>query len=240
VFGRSRAEKHAELMRSELNESLDHFMQAANHGASAVGAAAGPRWESAKATVAPRVDQAKGLASSGWGSTRDAVVPLFESAVAGAVEANKQAQKKAKKAKKQVRKQVNAKLNRQQAEHSRKGMVIGLVAVGLAAGAGAAYVARRRRRDRWDTYDASFPPVAAGEDTADTVGETASAWKDSAADKTAKMADKAHNAADRAADKARNAADKTADKTKDAAGYVADKAGDLTDKASSTIKNTRD
>src|SRR4051794_12806589 len=123
-------------MRSELNDSLDHLMQAANHGAAVVGETTGPKWESTKAVVSPRIGQARSYASTGWGGARSMVAPMIAAAVGGATEANKKAQKQARKTSKEVQKKVNRKLHRQQARNSRKGMTLGLLAAGVAAGAG--------------------------------------------------------------------------------------------------------
>lgn len=234
MLGRSKANTHAELMRSELNDSLDHLMQAATHGAAAVGATTGPRWESTKSAVAPRVDQARSLANSGWGTTKAAVSPLVEAALSGAAEANKQAQKKAKKTTKKMQRKVDDKLHKKDTSN-RKTMMVGLVVVGVAAGAGAAYVARRRSRAKWDEYDAGFDAPGALDSAGDTaagtaekISDTAAGFKESAADKAARMADKAHNAADKAAGKVKGAADQAAETT-----------GELTDRAASAAKNGR-
>ena len=238
MFGRSHAKTHAELMRSELGDSLDHFMQAATHGAGAVGAVAGPRWESTKSVVGPRVDQVRDVAYTGWDTTRSAVSPLLAAAVAGATEANRQAQKTASQAKKsamKTKKSAGKKVDKLRKEKlhkkdtaRRNRMVFGLLVVGAAAGAGAVVVARRRGRARWVEYDATFEtPV--GYETTEPVaaGETPS-WRESAADKAASMAEKARNAADKAGDKVKDATDTAVDKTQE-----------MTDKAASAAKNSR-
>ena len=50
------ARTHAQLVRDELSESLDHFVQAANHAAGGVGATVGPRIDAARDRVAPATD----------------------------------------------------------------------------------------------------------------------------------------------------------------------------------------
>ncbi|HWB37833.1 MAG TPA: hypothetical protein VHA75_17595, partial [Rugosimonospora sp.] len=132
MFGRTRAKTHAELMRSELNDSLDHFMQAANHGASAFGAAAGPRWESAKAAVGPRMDQARGLASTGWSSTKLRTGAMRDAARSGALQAQGKASKMSAKAKARAAKKVGTK----QSGGSGRKKIVGLLVIGGAAGAG--------------------------------------------------------------------------------------------------------
>ena len=215
MLGRTKAKTHAELMRMEINDSMDHLMQAATHGAAAVGETAGPRWESTRSAVAPRIDQARGLASSGWGGTKARVSPLVSAAVAAAAEANLKAQMKAKKSGKQMAKKVNG--GQPKAESSsRKGVAVGLLVAGMAAGAGAAYVARRRSRAKWDEYDASFDTRTGYEESTELsrpmgMGESTSSWTESSTESNTRMADKAHNAADKSAGKAAKEADKAAD-----------------------------
>jgi len=233
VFGRSHAKTHAELMRSELGDSLDHFMQAATHGAGAVGAAAGPRWESTKSVVGPRVDQVRGAAYTGWDTTRSAVSPLLAAAVAGATEANRQAQKAASQAKKssmRSKKSAGEKVDKLHKKETgrRNRMMVGLLVIGAAAGTGAVVVARRRSRARWVEYDATFETPVAYDTTEPVAAGETPAWRESAADKAASMADKARNAADKSGDKVKDATDKTGDKTQE-----------MTDKAASAAKNSR-
>ena len=151
MFGRSHAKTHAELMRNELGDSLDHLMQAATHGAGAVGAVAGPRWESTKAVVSPRVDQVRGAAYTGWDTTRSAVSPLLAAAVAGATEANRQAQKTASQAKKsamKTKKSAGKKLDKLHKKDTgrRNRMMVGLLVIGAAA---VFYAVYQYRRQRW-------------------------------------------------------------------------------------------
>jgi hypothetical protein len=228
VLGRTKAKTHAELMRMEINDSMDHLMQAATHGAAAVGESAGPRWESTKSAMAPRIGQARGLASTGWDSTRARVSPLIGAALAGAAQANQKAQLKGRKSAKELQKKVNGK--QAKAESSRKGMAVGLLVAGVAAGAGAAYVARRRSRAKWDEYDASFDTRTGYDETTELsrpvgMSETTSSWQDSSVESNTRMADKAHNAADKSAGKAAKEADKAADaaaRAADAAARAAD------------------
>ncbi len=48
MFERRQVKTRGQLMRDELSEGVDHLWQAASHAAGEVGAAVGPRWDSAK------------------------------------------------------------------------------------------------------------------------------------------------------------------------------------------------
>jgi hypothetical protein len=150
-------------------------------------------------------------------------------AAAGAAEANKQARK----AKKMVRKTERW----QEAESNGRGMRVmtGMLIVGVAAGAGAAYVARRRSRAKWEEYDASFEaPVAsditrdAMSSTAEKSAETTGTWRNETPEKPVGMGEKARNAADKAGEKSKDIKDQTAAKTEE-----------MAEKAANAAKNSR-
>ena len=96
MFGRGQVKTHGEVMRTELNEGLDHLRQAAAHGASAVGAGVAPRWENARVMVAVPTDKVRDYATSSWQSTMANLGPLLEAARVGAMEASKAREQAAK------------------------------------------------------------------------------------------------------------------------------------------------
>src|SRR5436305_14925872 len=83
-------------MRAELNEGLEHLRQAAAHAAGGMGAAVGPKWDSAKGHLPPGIGKARHLAASGIDTTMAAFAPLLEAARTGAVIATKNARKAGK------------------------------------------------------------------------------------------------------------------------------------------------
>lgn len=174
MFGNVRQKSHSQLARHELGQSAEHFKQAATHAARGTGAAVGPKINSARDRVQPTAGRVKDAASSGWGSTLAALAPLAAAATEGARQAGKkagQARNKADKAgnknAKKLQKRTNKALGRGR-QGSKASSLAGLLIAGVAVGAGAAFVLRRRKRQHWDEYDPSRPIGAtdqAGDET---------------------------------------------------------------------------
>ncbi|HET8683296.1 MAG TPA: antitoxin [Micromonosporaceae bacterium] len=182
-FRRRRALTHAQLMRRELGEGMDHMRLAAVHAAGGMGAA-----------VSPAMGRVRGAAAD---AAVAAVAPLATVARDGARQARKAQMK-------MMRKQTRT------ASRSRWPRLAGLLAAGAAVGAGVAYVRRRRQQQQWEEYDSgagltSVPSTtgsmvdSATDTTADalrTGGDKASAMAERAADKVERAGDKAADTAD--------------------------------------------
>ena len=172
-----------ELMRAELGESWEHFLAAAGHAANGVGK-----------SVGPRATMLKGAAVRGWEGTATALAPLAVAYREGAADAATAALKTRKRS--QSRKKGKPVSNR------RTGMLIGLLAAGVALGAAGALVVRRRRKQEWSEYD----PTGA----LDSMSADARSMADKTSGKTGNTMDKlAHHTS--------KAMDKTADKLQSAA-----------------------
>lgn len=111
----------------ELNETVDHARRAAGHAAEGVSAAVSPRVAAARETVVPKV---RDTASRGWESTVSAVTPLAEAAQARVDKVRGRRRSRAARAALVVRRRWPA--------------LVGLLAAGVAVGAVAAAVLRRR------------------------------------------------------------------------------------------------
>jgi hypothetical protein len=201
-----------EMMRSELGESWDHFMAAAGHAANGVGQ-----------TLGPRATRLRGAASNGWTSTASTLAPLAVAYREGAADAATIALKMKKKS-------VKAAKKGKPVSNRRTGMLIGLLAAGVALGAAGALVVRRRRRQEWSEYD----PTGA----LDSMSSDTRSMADKAAGKSGGTMDKlAHHTS--------KAMDKTADKLSSAASSMrktdlkgkadeaAERANEATDKMAS-------
>lgn len=204
-----------EMMRAELGESWEHFLAAATHAANGVGQ-----------TVGPGAAKLKGAASNSWMSTAATLAPLAAAYHDGAAHATAAALKQQKKAHKKAH---NGKKGKP-VSNRRTGMLIGLLAAGVALGAAGALVVRRRRRQEWAEYD----PTGA----LDSMSSDTRSMADKAADKSGGTMDKlAHHtskAMDKTADKLSSAASsmrKTDYKGK--ADEAAERANDATDKMAS-------
>ncbi|WP_144119790.1 hypothetical protein [Catellatospora sichuanensis] len=174
----------AELMREEMGQSWDHFLQAATHAAGGVGASFGPT-----------TGRMRRVTSRGMDSTMSALTPLaaaYREGAADAMNASKKAHAKARKHKKggHVSRSGNT------------GMLIGLLAAGAAVGIAGALVMKRRRQQQWSEYDPSQALETMRSETksmtdktagkADSVIDKATHHTSKAMDKTA---DKLHEAA---------------------------------------------
>ncbi len=167
MFAMARRKTHTQLAKRELNQSLEHFMQAAAHAAKGTGATVGPKVNAARDRVSPAAGKMRNAATSGWGSTLAALAPLATAVTEGARRATSETNKaKAKNAraldkkikavdKKATKAAKNAKTARKQS--GKGGSKLGtLLLAGAAVGAGA-LVMRRRKQQQWDEYDPSRP-----------------------------------------------------------------------------------
>lgn len=174
MLGISRRARRRELVRAELGESLDHFMQAATHAAGGVGATVGPRLHAARDAVAPTADRMRDSASQGVTWTMATLAPLAVAAADGARQAGRATRKaktknmkaakrngfkamaatkaagraKAKKAKSMGSRLTPA--SRKSSGRRRWPIVVGVLAAGAAIGTMAV---RRRRAAQWEEYD---------------------------------------------------------------------------------------
>ncbi|HEU5108783.1 MAG TPA: hypothetical protein VFT95_09520 [Micromonosporaceae bacterium] len=130
------AKAHARLLREELSESLEHFMQAANHAAGGVNAAVSPRMHAARERVGPATDKARSAAAARLGATAAALAPIATAAKNGG------------------RRAVGKKPIKRTRRWPR---IATLLAAGAAVGAAGAFVLRHRRRQQWEEYDPSQP-----------------------------------------------------------------------------------
>jgi hypothetical protein len=185
-----------QLAKEEFGVGFDHMMQAATHAAGGVGSTMGPRMHGMRSMITPASGRVRTAASSGWDSTVSSLAPLMAAAREGAREATEVAIKTRAKA-------ANRRKREKQVKQRRIGMALGFLAAGVAVGAAAALVVRRRRRNAWEDYD----PSEALESMMDSVGDrvsdvkgTASGMKDKAMDKAGDMQDKAGEMKDKTAD----------------------------------------
>ncbi|MDO3703517.1 hypothetical protein Q3W71_17745 [Micromonospora sp. C28SCA-DRY-2] len=146
VFGIGRRKSQGQLARAELNQSISHLMQAANHAAKGAGASVGPRVQAARGFVAPTAAKVRDRAATGWGTTLTTLAPLAAVARDGAGQAGSMTRKaKAK----------NMRITGKKKQPRRRGsMMTGLLAAGAVAGlAGAMAMRRRREQQEWAEYD---------------------------------------------------------------------------------------
>jgi hypothetical protein len=206
VFG-IRRKSRSELFRAELNESFDHFMQAATHAAGGVGATVGPRYGVARDYVTPPATKIKGAAANGWGTTVSTLAPLAAAASDGA--------KKAGKATSKAKGKAVSKMKKEPPKSSRRWpMMAGVAALAAVVGAGAMIARRRRQQQQWDEYDPgrALDPVASESTTTaggmSTPGASATSTTGTAkSGKAGSMADKASDTAEDTAAKAEEKAD---------------------------------
>jgi hypothetical protein len=152
VFG-IRRKTHAELIRTELGDSLEHLKAAAGHAAGGVSTAVRPPYEAARDFVVPSAIRVRDVAGtgwqttrSGWQMTRSSVRPLASAAGS-----------KTRQTAKVVRRSKGNGRRADKVVESATGRRWPIVAAVLVAGAafGAAAVMRRRRQQQWDEYDPS-------------------------------------------------------------------------------------
>jgi hypothetical protein len=148
-------------MKQELGQSVDHFKRAATLAAQETSATVGPRINAAKDRVQPVAVKAKDSASTGWESALATLTPLVTAATENVRQTGKKSVKVSRRTAKanrknaqKLEKQANRSLGRKQTGR-RTGRLFGFLVAGAAVGAGAAYVARKRKAQQWDEYDPS-------------------------------------------------------------------------------------
>ncbi|MDI1464252.1 hypothetical protein QEZ54_25065 [Catellatospora sp. KI3] len=211
-----------QLMREEMGQSWDHFLQAATHAAGGVGTKMGPT-----------TGMMRRATSGGIDSTMSTLAPLIAAYREGAANATATAKKvKAKARKKEA-----------QVSHRNTKMLVGLLAAGIAAGAVGALVVKRRKQQQWSEYDPSQALESVrgeGRSAVDKISGKA----DSAIDKATHHASKAM---DKTADKLHSASSSLKDSRsgmKSKVDDMAESASDATDSfvakySSSGSKNSR-
>lgn len=179
MFETMRRKRRSTNMKSELNQSVDHFKRAAALAAQGTGATVGPKFNAAKDRMQPAAVKARGAASSGWDSTVATLTPLVSAAMESARKSDEKVTRQTKKAAKNQKKNAS-KLEKRAAKaldrkkSGRRGSrLVGLALIGGALGAGAAYVMKRRQAAQWDEYEPSRPVTAT---TATTAATTTGAY----------------------------------------------------------------
>ncbi len=146
MFGIGRRKSQGQQALAELNQSISHLVQAANHAAKGAGESVGPRVQVARGYVGPAAARARDRASTGWGTTLTTLAPLAAAARDGAAQAGPLTRKAKSKT---MRITVKKKPPRR-----RGSMMTGLLAAGAIAGlAGAVALRRRREQQEWAEYD---------------------------------------------------------------------------------------
>lgn len=146
MFGFGRRKSQGQLAKAELNQSISHLMQAANHAAKGAGATVGPRVQVARGYVGPAAARVRDQASTGWGTTLTTLAPLAAAARDGAAQAGPLTRKA---------KSKTMRITGKKKQPRRRGsMMTGLLAAGVVAGlAGAVAMRRRREQQEWAEYD---------------------------------------------------------------------------------------
>jgi hypothetical protein len=223
------------MMRAELNEGLGHLWQAAAHAAGGMGAAVGPKWDSAKGNIPPGIGKARHLAAHGLDTTMAAFAPLLEAARTGAETATKKARKTGK---------IKAGTKESGMSRKRTTMLVGLLAAGAAAGAAGAMVARRRNRAKWDEYERQG--IQSARESAKSMLDTARSTMDAGAQRIAGTAERASQAVSGWTDSGEGAHASTketanlfADQTAQAMEHGKSKTDQFADKAATISKNSR-
>jgi hypothetical protein len=176
VFGIVRRKSHGLMARSEFNQGVEHFKAAATHAARGTGAAVGPRIESARDRVQPAAGKVRNAATGSWGSAVAALAPLAAAATEGARQAGKKPAKASeatkknmkqldKKAGKVLAKKADKALGKNKKQSGGRSKLFGLGIAGLAVGAVAAAMMRKRQQEQWDEYDPSQPIGAVGSES---------------------------------------------------------------------------
>lgn len=211
----------SQLMRDELGESWEHFLAAATYAANGMGQ-----------KVGPGTTKVRGAANRSWESTAAALAPLAAAYREGAANATAAALKLKKKAKTATKGSSVSKHN----NSKRTGLLLGLLAGGVAIGVAGALVMRRRRQQQWAEYDSTSDLDSMSAD-ARSMADRAAHRADRATDK---MSSKAEDAVGKLSHHTSKAMDKTADKLRDAAtnmrsgkSETAERANDATDNLAS-------
>jgi len=235
VFGRRKAKTHGQMMRTELNEGLGHLLQAAAHAAGGMGAAVGPKWDTARGHLPPTIGKAGHLAAQGIDTTMAAFAPLLEAARTGAETATRKARKAGK---------YKAGTKESGMSRKRTTMLVGLLAAGAAAGAAGAMVARRRNRAKWDEYERQG--IQSAREGAKSMLDSARSTMEAGAQKLAGATERAQDAVSGWSDNAegslastKDTANLFADQAAQATEHGKSKADQFADKAATISKNSR-
>lgn len=176
---------HARLAREELNESIEHLVQAANHAAGGVGATVGPRVSAARERVGPAADRMRTVAAAGLGTTAAALAPLAVAARDGSRLAKRDML-------------AMKKMTKREKKSSGRWPRMALLAAGVAVGlAGAMVVRRRRQQQHWEEYDPSRPmesPADQASGVLHKAADTVSTTAETLAEKTSSAIDSATSA----------------------------------------------
>ncbi|WCN81421.1 hypothetical protein [Micromonospora sp. LH3U1] len=146
VFGFGRRKSQGQQALAELNQSISHLVQAANHAAKGAGATVSPRVQVARGYVGPAAVKVRDRASTSWGTTLTTLAPLTAAARNGATQAGPLTRKA---------KSKTMRISGKKKQPRRRGsMMTGLLAAGAIAGlAGAVALRRRREQQEWAEYD---------------------------------------------------------------------------------------
>ncbi len=177
MFKNMRQKRRSTQMKSELNQSVDHFKRAAALAAQETSATVGPKFYAARDRVQPAAVKARGAATSSWDSALATLTPLVAAASQNVKQTGKESAKASKQSAKADKKAVRKSAKRLEKRASkaadrkqksgRGGKLAGLALVGAALGAGAAFVMRRRKAAQWDEYDPSAPITSTSQVGAD-------------------------------------------------------------------------
>ncbi|HEX5542006.1 MAG TPA: hypothetical protein VFX60_10680 [Micromonospora sp.] len=175
MLGIGRSRTRGEIVKSELNESLDHLKRAAGHTATGIGETVGPRINAARGQISPTMARIRNAASHRWGSAMIAIGPL----VAAVADRDRQSEPVARKARSQdmqnrmmmrglrgmagmpmmhglrsmpgLRRMTNMR-GKKSRSRKRFPQMAGVLIAGTAVGAIGAMIMRRRQR-QWAEYD---------------------------------------------------------------------------------------
>ncbi|WP_433345589.1 hypothetical protein [Micromonospora sp. CA-111912] len=159
VFGIGRRKTQGQRAKVELNQGIGHLKQAATYAARGAGATVAPRVQAARGAVAPTALVVRDRASSGLASTVAALAPLAlavrnaQAEAAGKAVAGKKAAAGRQAALGKKVKAKSLKVTRRKQKKSSRGTMVGLLAAGTVAGlAGAMAMRRRREQQEWTEY----------------------------------------------------------------------------------------
>ncbi|GAB1688518.1 hypothetical protein [Krasilnikovia sp. M28-CT-15] len=158
MFATMRRKRRNATMKQELGLGVEHFKRAATLAAQETSATMGPKISAARDRVHPAATKARDTATTSWESTLATLTPV----IAATAETLRQAGKEGSKASRSGRRGRRSARMKGKAR-SQRSKLIGLAAAGVAVGAGAAYLTRRRKAAQWDEYDPDRTMAAAAE-----------------------------------------------------------------------------
>lgn len=155
MFGSGRRRTPGDIARTELDESLEHFTQAALHAAAGVSAVVGPRFNAARGHLAPTAAKVRNTASDGWESTRIAIAPLAAAALDSARRSPVAQKVRSREMRnmKAMRMPMMPTAMRGRRARKRWPRLAGMLAAGAAVGAIGAMAMRRRRQQQWEEFE---------------------------------------------------------------------------------------